>query len=304
MANDESPLTEIRRTAVDPQLVNAFKRERQHLVLASDLLRECAQWTVILGSGRRGELEPWDTREAILAGHLVRLSKLLRALLLNAKDQEGELAWIALRITTECIINLRFLLSNLSDELLRSYLHYSLQHERALQWIIERNIRERGHRLPIEERMMRSIARTFRNSQVLQDDLPRPRIRNWANRTLREKAESLGLEEPYKLLVAGASRNVHGDWQDLLQHHLTVKAPGQFEPRFEEATVRPQAFYAIAVLAIPALIEYVRFLNVAESGEFESRLAELDTRVRVADALHEQYLVGRSEARESDRHDP
>ena len=303
MASDECPLTEIRRAAVDPQLVNAFQREREHLVLASHLLRECTQWTVVLGSGRRGDLQPWDVREAVLAGHLVRLSKLLRALLLNARESEGELAWIALRVTTECVINLRFLLANLSDELVRSYLHYSLQHERALLKIMEGNIRERGHRLPIEERMMRSIARTFRNSEVSQADLPHQRMRNWANRTLREKAESLGLQGPYKLLVAGASRNVHGDWQDLLQHHLTVKAPGQFEPRFDEATVRPQAFYAIAALTIPALIEYVRFLDVAESAEFESRLRELDGRVRVADDLHEQYLVRRSHAREADRRD-
>ena len=81
--------------------------------------------------------------------------------------------WVLLRLASECVVNFGYLLLNNSEDVVRSYLHQSLQHERQLKQVLEGNIAAGGGEcLPIEERMLASIARTFEKTQVL-DDLPK-----------------------------------------------------------------------------------------------------------------------------------
>lgn len=293
--SNEITLTEIQRTPVNASLVRAYRRESQHTSLAFDLLRETSLWTIILGSAYAENIRAWNVREAVLGGHLLRLGKLLRAFLEQTGSDRGELAWVSIRLVGECTINLRYLLLTRGDQaVIESYVFQSLQHEQELQATIEASVQKRnGVSLPIEERMLRSIARAFRDSGVDPKTLPAKKIRNWGNKNLRQKAAALGLEEAYRIIIAGASRNVHGSWQDLLQHHLEVMGPTEFEPRYEDAPVRPQALQALALLVIPGLIEYVEFLSTEETERFTTRLLELEQRVETANRLHEEYLVAR-----------
>lgn len=289
------PLTEIRRTPVDVNEVRGFTRERQHTRLAFDLLRETSIWTIVLGSAFAGEIRHWNLPEAVFGGHLLRLGKLLRAFLEQSKEDRGEIAWASTRLIAECVINFRYLLlTRANSDIVTTYVHQSLQHERELRATIEENIRQRnGTVLPIEERMLRSIERTFRDSGVDPKNLPAKKIQNWGDKTLRQKAVALDLENAYRIVIAAASRNVHGSWHDLLQHHLEVLAPLQFQPKFEDARVRPQIFQALATLIIPGLIEYIEYLGTAEAERFTSRLRELEQRVATANRLHEEYLCAR-----------
>jgi hypothetical protein len=289
------PLTEIPRTPVDANAIRAYVKESEHMRLGFDLLRETSLWSVVLGSAYAGEVRPWNKVEAILGGHLLRLSKLLRAFLEQSRDDRGEIGWISTRLTIECIINFRFLLLHHSDEaVITSYLHQSLQHERDLRESIERNIKDRGgRRLPIESRMLRSIDRTFSNSEVRPEDLPRRRIQNWGRKNLREKARELDIEHIYEAFITGASRNVHGSWHDLLQHHLEVASPGRFLPKFKDARVRPQIFHALITVIVPALVSYVEFLGTVETAQLQHRLEELRERVATANRLHEEFLTAK-----------
>ncbi len=294
-AGDKVPLTEIPRTPVDVEAIQAFTRESQHTRLAFDLLRETSLWSMVLGSAYAGEIRTWNLSEAVLGGHLLRLGKLLRAFLEQTKEDRGEIAWVSTRLIAECIINLRYLLLTRNNgDVIKSYVHQSLQHERHLRVTIDENIRHRdGIVLPIEQRMLRSIERAFRHSGVDPKDLPTKRMQNWGGKTLRQKADALGLDYAYGIVVAAASRNVHGSWHDLIQHHLEVVAPVQFQPNFDDARVRPQALQALATLIIPGLIEYLEYLATADTDRVANRLRELELRVATANRLHEEYLSAR-----------
>lgn len=284
-------LEEIERTPVDRSDIHKWDREYPFLKLAADLMRETGQWVCVLSNACVGERDDWSLEEAVLGGHLVRLFKLIRHAMDQTKNDRGEMLWISLRLMGECAVNFRYLLENRRPEVFESFLHHSLQHEKALLEEIDTNVAARGGEvLPIEERMRRSINKTLLDSNVSLSDLPEEKIRNWGNRNFRERIRDIGLENAYSGIFGGPSRNVHGNWQDFLQHHLEVVEPGRFRPKFDDARVRPQALFALSTIIIPGLIHYVRSLGVAESDTMALRLQELNDRVVLADALHEEYL--------------
>lgn len=261
---DEGDIPDIPRAEVDAETVRRFTTERQHFRLAFDLLREVAQWAIVFGSAVTGSLRDWTLPEAVLGAHFVRLSKLLRGFLDQARNNHADAAWVSARLIVECIINVSYMLANLSDELLTSYLSHSLQHERQLLSTIQKNVHERGGReLPIERRMLRSIERTFLNSEMLPEAIPEKKMQNWGGKTLRQKAESIGMLTVYQMAIASSSRNIHGSWHDLLQHHLEVAAPGRFRPNFDSIRVRPQLPLMLAALCLEAFDSYLQALGTA-----------------------------------------
>lgn len=287
-------LDDIKRTPVDPTALRAATREYEHGRVAFDLLREAAFWTIALGSAVVGEHDDWSLEEAIIGGHYVRLAKLTNALMQQTAESRSELAWVTSRLLTECVINVKYLLANASDDLFRSYIMHSLQHDRQLMATIERNIEARsGERLPIETRMLKSIARTFANVGLRPEDLPTKRMQNWDNKTLKEKAESLGMSDVYQVSIGASSRDVHGSWYDLTQHHLERLPSGRYRPRFEEARVRPQILYAMAVLIGSACLSFVEYFEPENASSLRERLIELDDRIRLADSIHEQFITDR-----------
>jgi hypothetical protein len=292
-------LDEIRRTPVDSRKVRAFTKNVEHGQLAFDLFREAAFWSIALGSIVPAAEQEWSLAEAVVGGHFVRLAKLMRGFLRQTKDIEAELAWVTCRLMTECVINVIYLLENVSEDVLTSYLHQSLYHDRELLRTIEANIAVNGAALPIEKRMLKSIARTFANVEIAPEDLPPKRVQNWGGRTLRQKAASLGMLRVYQVGIAASSRNVHGSWYDLTQHHLTVIGPGRFQPRFDESHVRPQLLFSMARVAVIAFQKYLEYLGGSEMEQPLKRVTELEGRIRLADTLHEEYLTNRSRSNSS-----
>lgn len=287
-------LDDIHRTQVDPEVIRAFTKNFEHGQVAFDLFREATFYCVALGSIMRKSEEEWTLREAVLGGHFVRLAKLMRGFLRQTKDIEAELAWITSRLITECVINVMYLLQHSSNDVLTSYLHQSLHHDRELLLTIKGNIATNGSTLPIEERMLESIVRTFANVGIAPEDLPSKRVQNWGGLTLRQKAESLGMLPVYQVGIGASSRNVHGSWYDLTQHHLTVIAPGRFKPRFDEVHVRPQLLFSMALVAVIAFQNYLEHLGSPDIAGPLERVRELEARIRLADMLHEEYITNRS----------
>jgi hypothetical protein len=293
---------EIKRTPVDPIALGASTKEYEHGVVAFDLLREASQWSIALGNVMPSEADAWSLTEAVIGGHFVRLAKLLRAFLQQTRDSYAELAWVTSRLVAECVINAMYLMAHPTGQVIRSYLFQSLYHDRELLETIQRNTEARGgEQLPIEERMLASIDRTFTNVGMLPEDVPAKRVQNWDGKTLRQKAESLGMAVVYQVSIGAVSRNVHGSWSDLTQHHLTVLEPGRFQPRFDEVRVRPQLILAMALLAVVACREYLRHLDDAGTADLQERTNELERRIRAADVLHEEFVIARRVARSNDR---
>lgn len=288
----DSTLRSIERTSIEEGVLKAFVNEGQHFAVAFDLFRESASYVCLLASTTVGYKPTWNTGQAVLGGHLVRMFKLMRFVMEESIERRAELLSILIRLLAEAVINLRFLVRNFSRELIDSYLAFSLQHEKELADLIRSNIRDRdGLPLPIEARMLRSIQRTFDNSQFSEESLPSKKIRNWGDKNLFEKAKLVDLADAYSAVFGGPSRNVHGGWQDLLQHHVDCESPGEFKARLEFTRPRPQAVYSLTHLITETLIEYADFLGHPSVHPVLERLHDLIGRNQRASDLHEAYLV-------------
>jgi uncharacterized protein DUF5677 len=197
-------------------------------------------------------------------------------------------------MASECAINLRFLIKG-GKPVIDDYVRYSRQREWTRLAEIEANVVERGsEELPIERRMKNSIMRTFRLSEVDPQSCPPKPIRHWGGKDLRQRAASLGIEKAYLAVFGGPSESVHGNWGDLLRHHLKCSDRG-FEPNTEPSPMkRPQPFYAVGRIGAVAVAEYLRHLGSSTMGHAIEQLDDLVLRLQVADGLHEKYLQRRS----------
>lgn len=290
----DSTLAGIEQTPVDENELKTFTNERQHFTVAFNLFREAASYVCLLASTTVGYKPTWNVGQAVLGGHLVRVFKLMCFVMEESIERRAELLSILTRLLAEGVINIRFLLQNFSKELIDSYLACSLQHEKELADLIRLNIQDRGgDEFPIEARMLGSIQRTFDNSQISADSLPPKKIRNWGDKNIFEKAKAVDLAEAYGAVFGGPSRNVHGGWHDLLQHHLDCESPGEFKPRMEFTRPRPQTVYSLTHLITLTLIEYADFLQHPSIQPVHERLNDLVNRNLRASDLHEAYLVAK-----------
>lgn len=289
-----STLSEVQVHEVDEQTVRAYEHEGPHYSEAFNLFKEAAAYVCILASTTVGPSPVWDVRQAVLGGHLVRMFKLMRFVLEESIEKRAEMLAILVRLLAECVINLRYLIRNDSPDLIDSFVAYSLQHERDLANRIRENIRENGgEELPIERRMLKSIEKTFLNSGIPESELPKKRVHNWGDNNLYEKAKDVLVGEAYLAIFGGPSRNVHGGWHDLLQHHLECVAPEQFKANLEFTRPRPQPIYALTELIAETLSGCTELLGHPEVTPLFARLSDLHRRNRMASNLHEEYFVRR-----------
>src|SRR5204863_4070074 len=121
--------------------------------------------TVVAGLRRAdaaGEIRPMTRNEAILAGLMVRCSKLQHAILAAAEQERIELLSFGLRGITEAAVNLRYLLECGADQEFDDFVRDSLRVDKKLEErILDNAARRSGVLLPIEDRMLTGIDRTF-----------------------------------------------------------------------------------------------------------------------------------------------
>jgi len=224
----------------------------------------------------------------------VRLYKLVDGLLDQTCKHRRETSFVLARLAFECIVNLRYLIAFASDELFDSYRAYSLQHERRLLGRIKENIEARnGIELPIEQRMMGSIEKSFRVSGLDADASVKSGERNWGGKNIFERAKAVGLEGAYLASFGGASHSIHGNWQDLLEYHLDNIDDESFRAEFRWHSPRPQVLQAIARNAVESVIDFVRYLVPNDSDVLVNDLLELQERIELLSRLHEGFLSSR-----------
>jgi len=171
---------------------------------------------------------------------------------------------------------------------------YSLKHEKRLRGRVLGNIDKRGGKvLPIEARMLKSIDRSFAKSGITPGEVDPKRLKNWGGKNLFEKARDIGLEEAYLAVIGGASHNVHGNWQELLEYHLEENESACFGPDLDWHTPRPQILNAVALHATEAVREHFERIGGPEFADVEPSLGSLQHRILLLDRLHERYLSDR-----------
>lgn len=287
-----SELPEVKRVEVDPSVISTFRSENDYIGLSVGLLIEASSYVCIAGNIVPPTGEAWNRHEAVLVGHLVRLYKLNSALLDQTCQHKRETTFIFARLAFECIVNTLFLIRNDRPEVVQSYITHSMRHEKRLRERIRANITARdGEIWPIEKRMLASIEKSAKNSDVDLDSIDPPK--NWAGKNLFDKARDVGLDQAYLGAFAGPSHSVHGNWQDLLEYNLKAENGG-FVPDFEWHPPRPQLLTTIAYLTVIALDEFFSEIIGPAGNAVAERLPDLYQRIHSLDQLHEEFLVTRT----------
>lgn len=284
-------INDIERTDVSEDELSAFKSEDDFIGLGVSLLIEAGSYACV-GASTIGKEPSWDRDTAVLGGNVVRLYKLVSAMLDQTVQRRRETSFVFARLAFETVVSIRFLVKHYSPELIASYVKNSFKHELRLREKITQNIADRGGVItPIEDRMLKSIDRAFASAGLEPSDLDGYRERNWGGKNLYEKATDLGLEDAYLGAFAGPSHSVHGAWGDIYSHNLETEGDQKFQPKLEWGYPRPQLIFAMATLTITAVDDFFGFIAGAEiQEEIRKKLTDLYDRIGRVDQAHERFL--------------
>ena len=291
MCENNNVIPDIKRVPINEKEIRQFRREKDFIGLSIDLLIEVGSF-VCVAANLYPSGKTWNRDEAILGGHFVRLYKLISAILDQTCQYRREIIMIHTRLAFECIINLRYIINHASKELFDSYVKYSLQHEKKLKDLIERNINDRsGDPMAVEKRMLDSINRMFKFSNIKPDEISSAKkMKNWGNKNIYEKAEALRMEQVYLAAIGGGSHSVHGNWSELLEFHLIAKDPNCFEANLEWHPPRPQILNAVSLHCCFAIYDYLQWLG-EDLTTLMNTMRDLEKRIRSLDSLHEEFLT-------------
>ena len=259
-----------------------------------ELLKELAQYVNIISCitevTDKGEPRGWTRNEAILAGLLIRCTKLLSGYLNAICDNRMEISNVLLRSIVETMVNLKYLLSFKSNQLFDDFVLYSLKTESKEYKRIEDNIKQRGTELHIERRMKKSILNSFEESGVTLDQIDDPRKRLWPTQII-ERFKKLELEHMYLPLFGIQSHFTHGNWQELLSYHLEY-CDGQFFPRPGWHSPAPQPILGIGVIVGKTTEQFLDTVvpNSADKNMLNMCLVDCVNRIIQVDKVHENFL--------------
>lgn len=185
--------------------------------------------------------------EAIVGGNLIRLTKLNTSLLQNVCENKLEICFILSRCIYETQINILYFLRNGEENNFKNYIKNSLITEKQFYNIIEENIRNRnGKELPIEKSMKKSISDSFDISDIEIEELNR--TSNWKN--LKKRLDKINitdnLSQTYNIFYGLSSHSIHGNWQDLVQHHISEE-DNFFTLNYEWNSPKPNLLYAVVI---------------------------------------------------------
>jgi hypothetical protein len=167
--------------------------EEPFLRASFELLKEARALTSIASGIVMGETSGHSRNGAILCGHLVRMTKLMRTMIHNiVHGHGGEQELPLMRQFLDSASTLIYLLDDdLDGSRFQSYLLDSLIAEREFLLDVRRQVAERGgQRLPIEARIERSIADTFASAGLDETKIPSRRQNGWPS--AQERIRLLG----------------------------------------------------------------------------------------------------------------
>jgi uncharacterized protein DUF5677 len=284
----------IERVEVDLDQLAEYASEEDFTGLAVELLVEVNSYVCVAACLLPVATRQWDRNQAIVAGNVVRLYKLISGLLDQTCQHRRETSVIFARLAFEAIVNIAYLVEFSSPQLFDSYIRYSMKHERRLHDRIMQNVVARGgQEWPIERRMISSIERAAQESGVPLSEASASVPKNWGDKNLFERAKAVGFGEVYLTTFSGPSHSVHGNWMDLLEYHLDQTGSG-YGPALDWQRPRPQILLAIAHFCVDVIECYFKYLSGNETAEeMNEALNDLALRVTIVNSAHEEFVTKR-----------
>ena len=119
-------MPDIPRVEINPDAIRAFTTNSDFMWLAVELLKEVAAYTCN-AAGLTDETGTWSRDEAVVGGNMIRLYKLMHAILDQTTQKRGEIAFTLFRLAFETIVNVRYLIKHHAPDLVTSYVSLALQ---------------------------------------------------------------------------------------------------------------------------------------------------------------------------------
>lgn len=253
---------------------------------------------VILVSGVVPQKKIDQEKFDVLRGHLVRMFKLYDSFLFLVVEKRSEIAFIILRSLSETIINFQYLLKYIDTDVHKKYKRASLAYENKLKNTILTNVTNRKSKLPIEERMLESIEKTFSRAQI--DNLEENELKKtlWGLKPehleISGKAEDVGLYNIYENLFQISSHYVHGSWHELDFDHLDQKKDslGFRKQQMRYTNPKPQLIESSSILVLGTLQNYlpIILLKSPEFNELNNYIETIKSWFYDMANKHEQFL--------------
>lgn len=277
---------------VTDEMIQACREKGHFGSLLFDLYKEAGRLLTVTSStymGYPGEAIKLPRNQAICAGLLVRISKLMTSVVRLSSDIEhGETVQALNRCIIDSMISVRYLMLKDSDVLFDRFVKNGLRPERQLYDLIQENITNRGGApLVIEESMLQSILDKCESSGVTIEEI-NVKAGSWGG-SFQDRVKALGFgDEAYAILQGIPSHAIHGTWMDLLNNHL-VRVEGGFAPNFDHTETDGELLMPVAFLVAEAAREYLdKYFGREMSESLYERLDSVQVRLmKVATATED-----------------
>ncbi len=227
--------------------------------------------------------------EAIIVGHMVRITKLYEGVLMHICSHQQELAHIFFRLILETAIRMEYLITSESPKKsLQSFILASYKPENEMLQDLENKAKQRNL-IPIEKRMKKSIASWLRSDGINQRELFNNTIWNVDGKNFRDIMNVLDLDSMYSYGFGNASHQVHGDWRDLAYYHLE-KDGRYYTPDLSFTEPDPRLTGSLTHVCLDSLLKYLKW-NKSDPDDFITSTVETLRELNLAlDAAHESML--------------
>jgi hypothetical protein len=290
-------LNAIQPVSTEAATSGTLTTESQYIELGVELLKEVGSYVCVAACAWPNGKEWSQRNQGIVLGHFARLFKMIQGVLDQTCQHRRDTTMVFVRLCFETTVNVTYLIVHGNDAVFDRYVLSSLSAEKRLLDRIEKDIAVRsGLVLPIEDRMRRSIEASANAAGFSIDDprIPKRVGTSWAEASLFERAEKVGLDQIYLAHVSLASHSVHGSWQDLIEFHLDVRDEG-YRTDLKWSEPKPQHLMSTATVALRAVQAF--FASVLQGAELElteERLNNLRGRVHAANVAHGAFVISQS----------
>lgn len=228
-------------------------------------------------------------RQAVVVGHMVRLTKLFDGFYLHIAKRQLELAGVMLRLISETEIRLNYLISKATPHSYKSFVLASYQADKESLSDLEAKAKRRKL-IPIEKRMRGSILRHLRRDGISRKKLLQNRVWNIDGKNVRELLRALGRQDYYSYSFGSSSQWIHGSWQELYHCHLH-KVGNRFQPRLDFGDPDTRTAAPTTIICLDTLLAYLAWSKGDPSGAVRHLVAELRDVVIRVDQEHERRLA-------------
>lgn len=285
-------MPEISRYLPNESLLRQTEDESDFMEATVELIKEASIYATVAGQilpcGKPG----WNRDQGILCGLVVRASKFMSAVLDQTCQHRREIVDLLARIIFETIVNARYLIFKNDPALFNSYVRYSLRSEKQLWERIDQEVASRGGQvLPVEERMRKSISKSFESSGVKLEEVDSNDKEGWSvPDSIYGRAVKVGLKAGFQALYMLPNHAVHGNWEDLHRNHLERTSDGLFAPHRDWHEPRPQALLGLGILSLDLTRDYWKYIDSTFPDSIRQSLDELEGRIRKVFDLHEEFI--------------